>query len=110
MREFRLSRDHITLAAHMHVRWGPDRHPWGAPEVNQKRPYGNGDPAADVIRILGWKVGEVHDDELRDRAEELHEQMETAVQVILRNAGTVKPGLYHQVNPHDPRSWVRLAD
>lgn len=102
MREktFTLHEDHITLLRKMYVGWQYCE--TGAPEIDPKRPYGNGDVARDIIEMLDWKdldnmEDEESDDfyesdeyeELRYQAMTLHEQTEIALQIILQTGSFV---------------------
>jgi len=93
-KNFTLTEDHITLLRSMYVGWQDCE--TGAPEIDPKRPYGNGDVSGDVIELLNWKdIGEMDEedqddfyesdeyDQLRDRAEKIHNQTMTALQIIL---------------------------
>lgn len=98
MKSFFLTEDHIALAQRMNVRY-EDGIEFGAPAIDPKRPYGNGDVICDIAEILGIKqegfCGD--DEEFSERQwkelEALHRQMETALQVIL-TAKSFEPGMY----------------
>ena len=71
----------------------------GAPCIDPKRPYGNSLVAQDIYKILGWPHPDEEDDPDFfydggwDRAEKIHKEMETALQVVLRT-GSFEPGAY----------------
>jgi len=104
---FILTEDHLKLLRHMHTRW--DDSEFGAPAVDSKRPYGNTSVFKDMVDILrGKPIGkvrcmgqeftiEVDDWEMPDELEKtlraLHEETETALQIVLYT-GTFKAGLY----------------
>jgi len=92
----------------------------GAPEIDPKRPYGNSDVSNDVIRLLDWcdldNIEEEEDEDdfyesseyeqLCDRAEMIHAQTETALQIILYT-GKFEAGDY--INKEDYGiDWVKL--
>lgn len=97
LQHFTLTQDHVTLLRNAYVSWHYME--WGAPCIDGKRPYGNGDVARDVARLLGWELFEDADGEKhftadqRDRACDLHKETETALQVVLAS-GSFEPGEY----------------
>lgn len=112
MPEFRLTEDHLRLLRRARVVWNGDE--YGAPGLCPKRPFGNSDVAADILAIPGW-VDPGPDDpvgqELRDLARELHRELKTALQIVLRFAGIeVEPGLYRQRREGDRLSWEKAGD
>jgi hypothetical protein len=118
-RTFHLQEHHIKLARRMCVGWQDCE--TGAPEINPKRPYGNSGVAQDVAEIIGeeWPDGDAlsaddydrQREEIADRMLALHSEMETALQIILGNAGAATvPGFYRDVSgPFVHPQWV-LAD
>lgn len=94
--EFELTEEHIKLLRRMRAEWGYGEA--GAPAINPKRPYGNGDHIGDIADILGIeerydpKTGEFRDD-LYERLQKLHKETEHALAILLR-FGTVEPGRY----------------
>jgi S-formylglutathione hydrolase FrmB len=93
---FELRPEHVTLLRAAYVRW--EEIETGAPAIDCKRPYGNSDVAGDVIELLGWQgdpddVTPRQDREDRERAMLLHQETETALQVIL-SAASFEPGIY----------------
>lgn len=97
MEFFELLQEHVELSRHMYVGWQDCE--TGAPEINPKRPYGDSDVAVSVGEILGWDVdledddGECMSDENYRRADKLHREMETALQIIL-DTGSATAGRY----------------
>lgn len=80
---FTVTEDHLKLARAMNVRY-EDWLEFGAPAVDPKRPYGNGDVYADMRRILGRPAlaeDEVPTDE--DELLRLHKEMATVLQIAL---------------------------
>jgi len=116
-KNFTLTEDHITLLRSMYVGWCSDE--TGAPEIDPKRPYGNSNVGDDIIHLLNWKdiesmEDEVQDDfyesleyeQLCDRAEKIHNETMTALQIILYT-GEFVTGDY--VNKEDyGMDWVKL--
>jgi hypothetical protein len=106
---FSLTDEHVTLLRRAVVRWEDCE--YGAPAIDCKRPYGNSSVALDVAEILGWmpKGGHGLDDDLtdalRERADKIHAETETALQIIL-STGSFETGTYRRV---DYRRWERVA-
>lgn len=97
VQEFVLTEEHVKLLRHANVSWNPCE--FGAPSIDCKRPYGNGDVIGDMARILGVATWEDEDGENHisridaERLERLHRELEIALQVCLA-AGTFEPGRY----------------
>lgn len=114
---FVLTEQHIRLLRSAYVDWNDVE--WGAPSIDPKRPYGNGDVIRDIWEELE-PDGEWDDDyglprnmtpeewhELREAYETLHRETETALQVIL-STGSFEPGRY--VSPsYFSTEWRRDA-
>lgn len=99
--EIRVSEQHLELARHLRIAWVV-----GGPGVNWKMPYGNGDVAADIIRILKLPVNKGCDDAVREMALALHQEMLYVSQIIMQYAGHgVIAGVYRRRLPFDSRSW-----
>lgn len=98
---FTVTGEHLKLAKQMNVGWQDCK--YGAPEIDPKRPYGNGNVALGIAEILGWKVGD--EDELTEeqerRAREIHKQMATVLQIGLQ-VGEFRDGLYKNTNRNAP--------
>lgn len=92
MNAFTLTENHLKLLRRMNVGWQDAE--YGAPEIDPKRPYGNSDVELDIAEILGWEVDEDGLSEFQSNsARELHEEMATALQVVLFT-GKFKSGVY----------------
>ena len=98
---FVLTQDHLTLLGSAFVGWQDCE--TGAPEIDPKRPYGNGSVSTDVAELLGRTVdtcphcaepiGEDNDDEMM----RIHRETEGALAVVLSMATRgqiVVPGPY----------------
>lgn len=93
---FTVTEDHLKLLQRMYVGWQDCE--YGAPEIDPKRPYGNSDVEADIAEILGWGDGKEYpydelDSDTRQMASILHEETQTALQILLTNL-TIEPGDY----------------
>lgn len=110
--EFTLTADHIKLIRAFYVE---DRHfeaETGAPYIDPKRPYGNSFVYGDVVDLL--KLGEADDDgeydeELIERAREIHEETQFALQIVLFT-GSFKPGKYRRPDRYDTRTWEFVSE
>lgn len=98
---FTVTEDHLKLMSHFWVGWCDDE--YGAPEIDPKRPYGNGDVPSDIARILGWE-GEIEYDD--PRARQIHEETKTALQIALR-VGYFKAGTYAKINAYS-EDWEQI--
>lgn len=100
---FNLTRDHLMLLRNANVVWEPGE--CGAPAVDSKRPYGNGDVAKDVALLLDWTWdGEDLSPAMVDRAECLHSETALALQICL-SLGTFKAGRYERAAGYGEREW-----
>jgi hypothetical protein len=108
---FELKEEHIKLAQKMYVTW--DDCEFGAPAIDPKRPYGNSDVLGDIAEILGLQLfedaeGEKHLSKEQDElCNKLHEEMETALQIILR-CKTFELGTYTHQEYHYTE-WYRVT-
>lgn len=94
---FILKKGHLDLARAMHVRWqGGDI---GAPEIDFKRPYGNGFIPADVAEILGLQwPNDDESDQFEMAMMAIHREMVTVLQILLGSAGeAIVPGVYRNI-------------
>lgn len=113
---FMLTQDHITLLQNAYVDWFDCE--YGAPTIDPKRPYGNSSVEEDIVRILGWNKKCItcgHDpsqdelsEELRQKAQKIHTETQTALQIIL-SVGHMTPGEYIQNDKFNRRSWQLVS-
>jgi hypothetical protein len=110
-RTFTMLGVHLELLKRVYVDW--DRTEFGAPCVDPKRPYGNSDVLDDMAEILGLDVftdrhGSRHLTENQEKfLRELHEQTETALQIVLRMLpGPVEIGRYEADKYEENWKWV----
>ena len=82
--KFIITKDHLNLLNFFYVDWQDVE--YGAPCIDPKRPYGNSDVNYDIRKILGKKISS-------QQCRELHEDMEIALQIFLKNA-KLKTGEY----------------
>ena len=87
---FRLTEDHLKLLKRMYIRWGDDAYD-GAPAVDIKRPYGNGNVWRDVAEVIGICPEEDDDGEkhfprgTREKCMKLHRETEFALQIVMQH-------------------------
>ena len=108
--QFEITEKHIKLMKNMNV--GYNEHcEFGAPDIDPKRPYGNGNVYRDIARILEIEPALIKDGESifsedqEDAMLALHKQMKTALQVVL-TASTFETGLYESDEYHD--NWQKI--
>jgi hypothetical protein len=108
---FTVTDAHLTLLRAAYVRWEDIE--TGAPAIDGKRPYGNGDVPRDMAELLGVEpAGDEYGDaeELsRDQREELlrlHRETETALQIVLVT-GAFEAGEY-EASPYRI-DWRKVA-
>lgn len=95
--EFTLMAEHLKLLSRMNVTWWDAE--FGAPGIDPKRPYGNSSVIEDMAEILGFEgktcphCGELLEEQDEERINNLHKEMEVALQVIL-STQSFKPGKY----------------
>ena len=106
--EFVLTRDHITLLRHANVTWSPQE--WGGPQIDPKRPFGNGDLWKDVARILDWPAAADGDGyPYYDAAKAIHAELLTALEIVLRTS-SFQPGRYvREAAWGSPWRWVSIS-
>lgn len=105
-----LTDDHLTLLQNMNIDW--DDCEYGAPCVNPKRPYGNGDVESDVCENLGW-VKEGDDGHSpcwssvqRNKAYWIHREMLSALQICLQLM-TLETGVYESATGY--QDWKKVG-
>ncbi len=91
--------DDLKLLRAMNVDWGDDE--FGAPAIDPKRPYGNGDVYRDIAEILGIELKYDVDGIVQwqlNHMRRLHIGTKTALQIVLAtgqfSAGTYEADLY----------------
>jgi len=102
---FTLMPYHFYLLRRANVGWNAAEA--GAPTIDPKRPYGNGDVPNDVAEILGWKLDAIEDgvavpsETQRERLKAIHRETEIALQLLLM--GCTKHGIYERWGYRDWR-------
>lgn len=100
---FSLTHEHLTLLRNANVVLETGE--CGAPAVDSKRPYGNGDVAKDVALLLDWTWdGEDLSPAMVERAERLHSETALALQICL-SLGAFKAGRYERATGYGERKW-----
>ena len=84
--QFDVTQDHLRLLRRMNASWWDCE--WGAPGIDPKRPYGNGDVVRDIGTILDWPFVETEDGlaippGMRVKALTIHREMETVLQILV---------------------------
>lgn len=104
---FIVKEEHIKLLRNSYTGW--DNCEFGSPEIDCKRPYGNGDVISDMIRILFGElpddIAEKIEDTLYDYLVTLHRETETVLQIALRT-GQFKAGKYQSDDYKN--NWVEV--
>lgn len=95
---FEVTEEHLKLLKHSHVMWRASE--YGAPMIDPKKPYGNSSVESDIAEILEW------DEEDSQRAEKIHRELETVLQIVLVTQ-TFEPGLYYLDNEYTT-DWKKL--
>lgn len=109
--EFNLTEEHLELLRHAYISWCGDE--YGAPCIDPKRPFGNGDVERDICKILGWPY-DTDDDTVEGaasykKASWLHLELACALQIVLLHLGQqISPGKYVLQNKYDTRTWKRV--
>lgn len=84
----KITNEHLKLLER--ANWEFNDCEYGAPAIDYKRPYGNGDVEDDIATILGWdlfenKYGETQiSKEQSDKAEELHHDLLEVIPQIIK--------------------------
>ena len=95
MKSFELKQEHIQLLSNAYIEW--DDCEFGAPCIDPKRPYGNSWVYGDIAEILNIQYDEDADEPFTEEQEsyflELHEELKTALQIILCTNSFI-PGVY----------------
>ena len=107
---FELTDEQVKLLRQANIYWDDGAYE-GAPAVDAKRPFGNGNWTDDVAVILGLERVEADDGETfwpkgtRERCEKIYRTLDKALQVVL-SSGSFEPGTYEADEYHD--NWVRV--
>lgn len=117
MKTFILKEEHIKLLSNSYVAWNQGYSEFGAPCIDSKRPYGNSDIIGDIYQILEGKRLDENElekqgidycdfcDKLYEDYKKLHEETETALQIILHTKdfqiGTYRSSRYG-------KDWVKI--
>lgn len=105
---FTITEQHIKLLKRMYISWEDCE--FGAPSVDCKRPYGNGDVYRDIAEIIGIPLpdrdnGEDFTESQFEQMDTLHAQMRTVLQIGVRTlkfeVGTYECDLYS--------NWVKVS-
>jgi hypothetical protein len=103
---FILTDEHVILLRHLSVDDVVDR----APQIDTRRPYGNGDYIKDIAELLDVELVETYDEEMvirkedGERLEKLHQSLGWALQVVLAS-GLFTPGVYKTSGQY-VRDWM----
>lgn len=110
MPTFEVTAQHLTLLRAAYVSWNDDE--FGAPSIDPKRPYGNGDVYRDMAELLDYPNWEADDREYspleRDELARLHKETATVLQIILAT-GEMRPGRY-RAEPYQATTWRRAEE
>lgn len=110
MTTFELKPEHVKLPRHAYVEWCDLE--TGAPAIDPKRPYGNSYVAGDVWEIIhGQRLDDEDelDRETDDAMLALHQETQTALQVVLATGG-FEPGVYQKPRWGSDYGWRRTGD
>jgi hypothetical protein len=98
---FHLTDDHITLLEHVSIRWSDVE--YGAPGIDEKRPFGNSGSSyieREICEYLGLEPvatddysGPIYDDEEEREAIQTYNELDTALRIILSKQ-TFTPGVF----------------
>jgi hypothetical protein len=108
--EFTVKEEHLKLLKNMNVGWQEVEN--GAPEIDPKRPYGDGDLVESIGKILGIKPIETEDEEKIYPAEQalafrkLHLETRLVLEICLETA-SFKIGDYMREGLYGHR-WMRV--
>lgn len=109
---FEVTTDHLKLIQHMYIDFRED-YEFGAPGVDQKRPYGNSSVYHDMVEILEWD-NDREDEDLERYIEsiemdlwQLHQETATVLQIMVHTLG-ISEGLYVQESPYGGK-WVKAS-
>jgi hypothetical protein len=94
---FTVKPEHLKLLKRMYIGWEDCE--FGAPAVDCKRPYGNSWVYGDIADILDIKPAGENEEEFTDEQEDvmrgLHKEMQTVLQILVKNPLTgIRLGVY----------------
>lgn len=95
---FEVTEEHLNLLAEAEWEYDDSMY-YGAPEMNLKRPYGNGDVVRDICETIGEKPFESYEGEKYwskeqfEKAMKLHHELPVVLAIICQTR-LVKPGTY----------------
>ena len=107
---FVLKQGHLDLMKHMYVDWGNCE--FGAPAINCKRPYGDGDVLESIIKILLPALEDYGDEMpqfIEEAAKKWHAEMLTALQIVLCTQ-QFRLGTYKRAGKYKALSWEYQQD
>lgn len=110
-KHFVLKKEHLKLLQNMWIDFDEFNY-YGAPHVNEKRPYGNSDVYMDVAEIVGIPFDDDYGDKYLSEdnhkdAQRWHAETGSAVWIVLQNAGNTVPlGIWEQ---EDYFKWVYIG-
>ena len=94
---FTVKEQHIKLLKSAYVSW--DGCEFGAPAIDCKRPYGNGNVIRDMVKILFGEMDEDTQEKLEENLEDflinLHNELKDVLQIFL-STGEMKAGKYQK--------------
>jgi hypothetical protein len=97
-KKFELKPEHIMLARRLNIDWSDECY-FGAPSVNDKRPYQDSDILMSIAEIIGLQVSRDKNDEKyltekqKGYCKRLHREMQVAISVML-SQGEFECGVY----------------
>lgn len=99
MRRFELTADHLKLLRNANWFWSNVE--YGAPAMNDKRPYSNSDVTGDINDLLRWGIfpdpDKGYPTQIRELAKKIHMQLLLAIEVIFQSQ-SFEIGWYVQVD------------
>ena len=110
--QYELTENQVKLLRQASVWWDDGAYE-GAPAIDSKRPFGNGNWADDVAEILGLERLEADDGEVfwpkgtREKCEKIYRTLDKALQVVLAS-GSFQPGIYMADEYHN--NWVFISE
>ena len=107
MQTFKLTDTHLKLLRSANVGWNDSE--FGAPSIDCKRPYANGDVIGDIAKILGFPESnneyEDFPESLVDYMRQIHQETKTALQIVL-STGKFEAGEYQATDYNN--NWEKI--